>query len=862
MAIRNALCVSAAVLALTVSSMSCAQAGAERDFDITAQDLKYALRDLARQAGLELVATSEALEGRQAPALHGRYTAREALNLLLSGSKLSADISEGAIVIRGRSEPPVAADKSELSGSPEIVVTGTRLRGVELASPVIVASQHDIRRGGITNLGDYARSLPQSFGGGQNPGVTVGVLGDNNENVSSASSINLRGLGPDATLTLLNGRRLAYNSAVQAIDISAIPLSAVDRVEVITDGASAIYGSDAVAGVANVILKRSYNGLLASSRFGVSTDGGDSQQQYSLLGGLTGSKAGFLAVYDFERDMAITAKSRSYTSGSFPPTTLLPSQRHHSGLITGYWNVTDAMVLSVDALYSSRSSLTIQPLASNDYTALGYRREPKVRSYALSPNMEWTIFGTWKLSAFGTFTADKTILNTRLFSAGILSFASLGSYRNSSAIGEANLEGRLLELPAGAVRLALGAGYRSIKLDADLRTVRPSGSVPSVAISERRNSRYAFGELFVPLLSPEQGVTAVDRLSLTGAARYEGYSNNDVVTPKVGLIYAPVHAIEFKASWGKSFKTPTLYQQYSGYTAQLVPVSYFGASGYPSNATALFLSGGNAQLRPERATTWTTSVEFRPAQIEGLTSTVTFFHVRYKNRISQPITSYEGLLSSAVYRDLVTLSPSISSTQSAISGATSGLQNQTGSPFNPSTVAAIIDSRYLNISTQVIKGVDFIINYRVHLNSRDALTFQGNASYLKGNRQLTPTASDITTAGIIFNPPHWRGRAGVAWEGGPLTVAAYGNYVGPVLDNRASPTVNVRGLTTGDLTAAYQTSQSSGILSNVELALSVLNIFNGKPDRVRTSSPFYPAFDSTNYSSVGRFISFSVQKKF
>ena len=270
----------------------------------------------------------------------------------------------------GRSEAPISATTAE-QGSSDIVVTGTRLRGVELPSPRITVRQEDIRKAGISNLGDFARSLPQSFSGGQNPGVTVGALGDNNENVSSASSLNLRGLGPDATLTLLNGRRLAYNSAAQAIDISAIPLLAVDRVEVITDGASAIYGSDAVAGVANVILKRSYNGLVASGRVGASTDGGDTQQQYSLLGGVTGSSAGLLAVYDFERDTSIRAGDRSFASGSFPSTTLLPSQRHHSGLVTAYWEATTNLTASIDALYSSRRSLTIQPIASDDYTELG-----------------------------------------------------------------------------------------------------------------------------------------------------------------------------------------------------------------------------------------------------------------------------------------------------------------------------------------------------------------------------------------------------------------------------------------------------------------------------------------------------------
>src|SRR3546814_6056254 len=80
------------------------------------------------------------------------------------------------------------------------------------------------------------------------------------------SSDLLRGLGPDATLTLINGHRVAYDGAIQGVDISAIPLAALDRIEIVADGSSALYGSDAVAGVANVLLRKDYQGLWTSAR--------------------------------------------------------------------------------------------------------------------------------------------------------------------------------------------------------------------------------------------------------------------------------------------------------------------------------------------------------------------------------------------------------------------------------------------------------------------------------------------------------------------------------------------------------------------------------------------------------------------
>src|SRR3546814_2275030 len=106
-----------------------------------------------------------------------------------------------------------------------------------------------------------------------------------NQNLTGGSALNLRGLGPDASLTLLNGRRMAYGGIAQAIDISAIPVEAVDRIDIVADGASAIYGSDAVGGVANVVLKRDFDGFALGARYGTATDGGLATREYPATAG-------------------------------------------------------------------------------------------------------------------------------------------------------------------------------------------------------------------------------------------------------------------------------------------------------------------------------------------------------------------------------------------------------------------------------------------------------------------------------------------------------------------------------------------------------------------------------------------------
>ena len=172
----------------------------------------------------------------------------------------------GAFLSPGAFAQATPADKGAAPIA-EVVVTGSNIRRVdaETASPIQIVSQEEIQRTGKSTIGEYlqtltsdgAGSVPKTFGNGFSMG---------------GSGISLRGLGAGSTLVLLNGRRIApYGLADDGqkiyTDLSVIPLEAVERVEVLKDGASAIYGSDAIAGVVNVILKRNYTGFAAKGSY-------------------------------------------------------------------------------------------------------------------------------------------------------------------------------------------------------------------------------------------------------------------------------------------------------------------------------------------------------------------------------------------------------------------------------------------------------------------------------------------------------------------------------------------------------------------------------------------------------------------
>jgi iron complex outermembrane receptor protein len=217
----------------------------------------------------------------------------------------------GAVLSIGA--PALAADI-------KIDITGSNIRRVEGegALPVQIITRADIEKEGIqTAMSLVERLSANSSVGGIN---LSGSLGATNVGYAAAS---LRGLGAQRTLVLLNGRRLANTSlSGTAVDINSIPLSAIDRVEVLTDGASAIYGTDAIAGVINFIMRKDFAGAEASAYYGDSEQGGGSVQRYNVTAGwgdLTKDKVNFFGTIDYNKIDGITAKQRSFSKTAFLP---------------------------------------------------------------------------------------------------------------------------------------------------------------------------------------------------------------------------------------------------------------------------------------------------------------------------------------------------------------------------------------------------------------------------------------------------------------------------------------------------------------------------------------------------------------
>ncbi len=199
-----------------------------------------------------------------------------------------------------------AAEKAEAEDLDAVVVTGTRLRRVdaETASPVFVIDRAAIETTGASTIGEFIQETPAISGAATNPQV-------NNGGGTGAATVSLRGLGSARTLLLVNGRR--FNAG----DVNAIPINAVERVEVLKDGASAIYGSDAIGGVVNFILREDFDGVEFSAQYGISSEDDGEQTSYSMINGSSGENNNVVFGFNYNQTEKILARDREFASAPF-----------------------------------------------------------------------------------------------------------------------------------------------------------------------------------------------------------------------------------------------------------------------------------------------------------------------------------------------------------------------------------------------------------------------------------------------------------------------------------------------------------------------------------------------------------------
>ena len=969
-----------AACVLVLSAPASAQEA--RAFDIPAGSLGDALNLYAAQADQQIFFSGEMVAGLRSPGLRGRFTPAEALNRLLRGSGLvSAETRPGVVFLRrGGAATAEVDDETRLE---EIIVTGSLLRSSgELASPVLVIDREALDRRGLGTVADTLAALPQNYAGAANPVASLSLADPNGGNTSLATGVNLRGLGADATLVLVNGRRLAGSgSRGELADVSALPSAAVERVDVLLDGASALYGSDAVAGVVNIIMKRAFDGQETRARVNAARDGME-DVIVSHLAGRTWSSGSALLSYEHQRTnglnsfdrpytadadlrpfggsdrravfsapgniVAFDAVSRAYlsryairpgadgvanTSSEFVAdqanltsqllgVDLTPDVERHSvyGRLRqslgdrlevtgdvrfslrdfGFDNGATVSILSVNRnnpFYFSPTGAASQTIAYSFYEDIGpTRRVGTSRSLGVTAGATYEVGGGWRLDAYvsaaeelGETTTynrvNSLFLNEALgtaadnpatefraardgyfnpFGAGgansatVLAFigSGFGGTYNRTRAGTANLlaSGPVLTLPGGTLDLAVGAQARRETFGTRSLTWASTVTPVSVVTPTRdREISAVFAEARVPIVGEGNARPGIRRLELSLAGRVETYDDFGTTSnPKVGLVWAPSDDLTIRASHGTSFRAPALTQleDRSGVSVTTVP----RANG--SNVLALYRSGGNPDLQPETAKTWTVGFDYiRPT---GLRFSLNAFGTDFANRIAQPVAeNVSGVLTNPSVAPFVRLvDPLNNPADLALVRTFTSLPTYTQGALYPDTAfGAILDARWVNSTAVLVRGLDLNLSYPMTLGEADIVTFDAGGSYLLDyEEQTTSAAPRVSALGTVGYPVRLRARAGVAWARGDVLTSLHWNHVSDYEDGVG---VRVEAWNTADLQLNW--SPVSGALAGLRLGVSVLNLLDEDP-------PFYNGavgfgFDPGQANPFGRTVALQITKR-
>lgn len=898
---RGGIAAGVAATVLLASTQLCAAeapAASAVSFYIESQPLVKALNQWAIQAGLQVVWPAGNTEAySNSTPVQGTLEPMEALSVLLEGTGLTFSVvSEGrTVAIRDREQSVrlrgtanrggtnagnprflriASADDDQLRGGSfdsvgreseaarrmtadketggsllEVVVTGTHIRGIEIgASPAQVLTRADIDQSGLTTTEQVLRSLSANFSGGigvetRSSGVLTQHGGDNR---GYASSANLRGLGSDATLVLVNGQRLPVASEGYSADVSTIPVAIIERVEVLKDGASSIYGSDAVAGVINIITKRSFEGAQTSLVGSSVTSGHKQDYQVSQLVGNSWESGSALLNYSYDRREPLSSRSRSFARAAPETSTLFPESTAHSAYLAATQEITDALDVAFDAIWNHRRVRDEAAFDAGGFDDVSTQRST-ADSLIGTLTATYRLGSGWNATVTGLAATDATDYES-VRRSGTLSFDT--RYRGRTYSVEPAMEGPIAAVPGGSVRGAIGGSYRTEKFQ----------QAELYELDRRITAGYA--EVFVPLYSRENARPGLQRLELTLSGRYEDYDDfGSTKNPKIGVLWSPVAGLGLRGSYSESFRAPLLAELQQGDAFNFLldlpdPLSATGSS------LALYRINGNPDLQPQTADNHTFGVVFDSQRWPGLRAELTYFDIRFKDRIQQP---GDGAVlietEPEIYGDFLTRNPSPAEVAALVDSPT--FLNFFGD-FVPADVALIADARRTNLSSLDVNGIDLAASYR----AAGAFSFTLDASYLMDYEEtLVAGQAPVVRRDTPYYPAALRVRAGANQEFGSWSVGGFVNYVGPYQDSRdPDARVDVSSWITFDAQVAYSSAMSaSGPLADTKMSLSVINALDRDPPFVLGASTsndtsFGKNFDPTNASALGRYVSLRIVK--
>ncbi|HET7811776.1 MAG TPA: TonB-dependent receptor [Steroidobacteraceae bacterium] len=859
-------------------------------------------------------------------------------------------------------EPPAAAAAGNLD---EIIVTGSRIRGSQpVGSPLTAISRDSIEMTAPLTTGALLQKLPQVF----NLGVSENSRGQagGSGNITYATSVNLRGLGPYSTLTLLDGHRAVPQGTTGfAVDPSSIPTLALERVEVVADGASAIYGSDAVAGVVNLIPRRNFEGVEVSLRGGQGDE--YDEHQLGVIGGLGWSEGHAMFAFEnsyhsnlngqdrefFRGDLTarggrdfrvvqcnpgnivVAGVSYAIPAGGITPATaaqlvpgttnrcdnaqyqdLLPEQERNSAMLTFDQQLGETFSLFADLYWTKRefvnqvgnqaAALTVRnvnpfftapPGSTATSETVNYSfgdQLPSNDTHGFSEAYQGTIGtrvklgGEWELDVLysrghdeerstSQYGIDNAALNAALartdpatalnpFSTAPNTAAALANLATQLFIApgdthfqawEFKADGPLASMPGGDLRMALGYEGQELTSRSGLISGTWAAPINGITPRVRRRVNSAFAELLIPFFGADNARAGLRELTLDLAVRYDDYSDLDdgsTINPKYGVNWAPLDSLKFRATYGESFRAPTFAQIY-GNSSALYVQNYSDPTKGGAITQGITLSGGNLELEPETAKSYTFGVDYHP--LEDLRFGLTYFHIDYEKQITSYLSDLTILNRESQFEGtgIIVRNPDPAFVAALV--ATKPIRG-----VLPNPVTLYVDGRTNNLGTTIMSGIDFDVDYRFEAGAAGQFGIGFMTTYFTDyDVAITPAADRVDQLNTIYNPLEFKARLDLSWRRNGFAGGMFVTHYGAYDNNLANPVETVDSKTTIDLNLAY--TFSGGWAEGLTVGIDALNLLDEDPPfvNIAQSPNGGGGFDPTLNNPVGRIVGLSLRKK-
>ena len=970
--------------ALALALAAHAADGERVSVNIPAGSAAVRLNEWAKQTRFQVLSSFDTTAPLRTQAVSGVYEPIEALRIMIAPTGLQYElVSERFVSLwlpqeqRGPTRPLAAprpaprkplrsASQAELVGQDlqVVTVTGTHIRDTpRVGQPVVTLTQADFEAAGAATVAEPIRTLPQVFGGGPSED-TFNVGTEASTNSGRGIGVNLRGLDASSTLALVNGRRLAPGGSQGLfIDITSIPLIAVKQIDIMSDGASALYGADAVGGVVNFLMRENVSGNETQIRAGGLGGASLSDLQVGQLFGRQWQRGNALIALEYYERDALPASARTqatndlrqlgggdfrtlssnpgtiqfgpmtwgipsgqdgtnltaadlipgaqYRSDRLAGTDILPEQERWSGYGNLRHTLNESVELFGDALFTERRAISriaaastqipvtdlnpfyvnpLGPLAPPVPILVNYNfiedLGPLVGDARVSTingvlGADSRLGASWNLTA----TAGYALEEQRQSIANNVDFAALrnavddpnpdtafnpfgdGSHTNPATLARirsdfslrthssvsswnVTVNGPLFPLPGGKVKLAVGGDLRRQSFEAD---VQAGPSAPPNHVESRREVGSVFGELYVPLFGEPNARAGLRKLDLSLAARLEDYSDfGQTTTPRVGLAWSPLAGFSLRSSWAESLRAPSLYALNEIHNV----ITYFPLSNpMGGGVPALILSGQNADLREERATSWTFGADFTPASLPDFSLALTYFEVTFRERIEALGFFDFDYLNDPRVAQLIVLNPTPEQRAAACRRGT--FSAPVAVPCNSAPAGAILDLRLHNSAYMRTNGIDLLAKYELHTSSFGSFRFGLLGTYVldysEASLRTLPVESYVGTQN---HPVELRLRGSTTWKRRGFSATGVFNYSDSYRDTLSVPNRRVSAWKTLDVNLAYAFGDDE---SGTRVSVNVENVFNELPPFLNNNAEFL-GYDAENADITGRIVSFRVRR--